>query len=155
MMKNLSSWPVLLKYGVAICIFGVVSILLMACSASVDDDVDSPPDISVKGHAKLDSQLNQLVTADKRGEAESFAAESAIEIIDGNVRVIIECLPGRLAETSETASGLGAIVESSHEDLLQAVIPINLITTLADEESVRLIRLPFPIEPANGDNIKE
>ena len=82
----------------------VLTLVLVAC-ASGQDVVNLPPfDSPDKGNPKLDSQLNQLVCAESSGEAASFAEQSDIELVDGSVRVIIECVPGQLEAATEAAA---------------------------------------------------
>jgi len=110
-----------------------------------------PPTSSDKGNPKLDSQLNQLVSAEKRGEAASFAEQSNIELVDGNVRVIVESLPDQVDAAIKASSAFG-VVETSYRNLLQVVVPITSLTTLADAESIRFIRLPqYPSPGAKGE----
>jgi hypothetical protein len=111
-----------------------------------------PPASSDKGTPKLDSQLNQLVDAESRGEVTSFAEQSRIELVDGAVRVIIECIPGELEAATEAATNVGAKVETSYRNLLQVVVPITSLTTLADAESIHFIRSPqYPLPGAKGE----
>jgi hypothetical protein len=111
-----------------------------------------PPTSPDKGNPKLDSQLNQLVLAESRGEAASFAKQSNIELVDGAVRVIIECAPGQLEAATKAATSAGAKLETSYENLLQVVVPITSLTTLADAASIRFIRLPqYPSPGAKGE----
>ena len=103
-----------------------------------------------KGNPKQDSQLNQLVSAERRGEAASFAEQSDIELVEGNVRVIVECLPDQIDAAVKAVSALG-VVETSYRNLLQVVVPITSLTTLADAAGIRFIRLPqYPL-PATTD----
>ena len=85
-----------------------------------------------EAYPKLDSTLIQKVESDSAG----------------TIRVIIEAVPGRTAEVIERVTALGAVVETSYENLIQVVAPTSLLPSLADDEAVRLIRLPLrPIEP--------
>ena len=96
-----------------------------------------------KGDSKLDFNVKRLIEAEKRGEAEEFAQPRNIELIDGSsVRVIIECLPGQVDMVAQEASSFGT-VELSTMRGVQAVVPINNLTALADLPSVRLVRLPW------------
>ena len=95
-----------------------------------------------KGNPKLDSQLNQLVSANTTKRVAAFAEESQIEVAGDNVRVIIECLPGQIEDAAEVADDSG-IVEASYENLIQVVVPISQLTTLADAPSIRLVRMPW------------
>ena len=109
-----------------------------------------PPTSPDKGNPKLESQLNQLIQAEGLGEAASFAAQSNIELIGGSVRVIVESLPEQVEATTKAASALG-VVETSYGDLLQVLVPVASLTTLADEASVRFVRLPqYPVPGTEG-----
>ena len=101
----------------------------------------TPDNLPDKGNPKLDSQLNQLVQAEIRGEAASFAEQHNITLVDDRVRVIVECSPGQVDAADEIVSAVG-VVESRYDDLLQAMVPVSSLTALADIASVRLIRLP-------------
>jgi len=100
-----------------------------------------------KGNPKLDSQLNQLVSAERLGEAESFAEQSNIELIEGSVRVIIECAPDQVDNAMLASHNAGATIEMDYDNLLQVVVPINKLTTLTDAESIHFIRLPHLATP--------
>ena len=139
------------RLGITIIVVMLVSISILvlvpvACTSG-QDIIDLPPsDLPDKGNPKLDSQLNQLVDAERRGEAASFAAQSDIDLVDGAVRVIIECVPGQLEAATEAATNAGAKLETSYDNLLQVVVPITSLTTLADAVSIHFIRLPqYPL----------
>ena len=121
-------------------------------TAADGEESDLPPlELPEKGNPKLDSQLNQLVSAQTSRRAATFAQESNIELVDGNVRVIVECLPDQIDAAVEAASALG-VVETSYRNLLQVVVPITSLTTLADAESIRFIRLPqYPSPDTKGE----
>ncbi len=139
------------RLGITIMVVLLVSIgvLVLARVAATSDweIINLPPsDLPDKGNPKLDSQLNQLVDAERRGEAASFAEQSDIELIAGAVRVIIECLPGQLEAATESATNAGAKLETSYDNLLQVVVPITRLSTLADAASIHSIRLPqYPL----------
>jgi len=95
----------------------------------------------------LDSQLNQLVSAQTSKRAASFAQESNIELVDGNVRVIVESLPNQVAAAVKAAGALG-VVETSYRNLIQVVMPVSQLTALADTPGIRLVRLPWYPLPA-------
>ena len=119
--------------------FGVLLFFPMACISHSSAD---------KGNPKLDSQLNQLVLAEAHGEAASFAQQHNIELVNGSVRVIIECIPGQLEAAAEAATSAGAKLEASYDNLLQVVVPVTSLNALADAESIRFIRLPQEPLPA-------
>lgn len=132
---------------------GMLALGTVACTPGQDINNLPPLDSPDKGNPKLDSQLNQLVRAERRGEATSFAEQSDIELIDGSVRVIIESLPGQVEAATQAATNAGAKLETSYDNLLQVVVPITKLSTLADAAGIRFIRLPYYPLPAatNGD----
>ena len=91
-----------------------------------------------KGNPKLDSQLNRLVDAGSLG----------------TVRVIIESMPDQLEAASEAATNAGAKVETSYGNLLQVMVPITSLTTLASATSIRLIRMPQQPLPATTEETR-
>lgn len=136
-------------------LFSVSALVLapIACNSNEnilnEDKINLPPlDSADKKHPKLDSQLNQLVSAEAHGEAVLFAEQSNIELVNTDVRVIIECVPGQLEAATEAATSAGAKLEASYDDLLQVVVPITRLGTLADASSIHFIRLPQQPLPA-------
>lgn len=129
---------------VSLLFLSVLLAICLACGGQPASDIELPP----KGNPKLDSQLNQLVRAESRGEAASFAGQSAIELVEGSIRVIIECVSGQLEAATEAATDAGARLETSYDNLIQAVVPITSLTTLADAASIKFIRLPQRPLPA-------
>ena len=128
---------------------GILILIATACASGKDINNLPPFDSLGKGHPKLDSQLNQLISAEKRGEAASFAEQSNIDLVDGAVRVIIESVPGQLEVATEAATNAGAELETSYNDLLQVVVPVTSLSTLADATSIHFIRLPeYPVPGA-------
>ncbi len=142
------------RLGITIIVLlvGIGVLALFPACTSGGGKINLPPfDLPDKGNPKLDSQLNQLVSAERRGEAASFAEQSNIELVEGNVRVIVECLPDQIDAAVKAASALG-VVETSYRDLLQVVVPVTSLTTLADAESIRFIRLPqYPLPAAKEE----
>ena len=131
-------------------------------SAHDGENLDiSPTDVVKKANPKLDSQLNQLVSAESRKQTAGFAEQRKIELAEGGVRVIIECEPGQVASVSEVAARLGTSVEESWRDMLQAIVPINSLVALADTPAIRFVRCPYRpvasvvsegVELINADN---
>jgi hypothetical protein len=104
-----------------------------------------------EGHPKMDSALNQLVhISETKGIAEAiaFAQQSGMKLEDNKVRVIIEAEPGKKDEVIGIATSLGANVETTYENLVQATVPITQLKPLADSADVKLVRLPFEPMPA-------
>ncbi len=107
--------------------------------------VDLPPiPDPAKGNPKLAPHLEQLIEAEKRGELESWARQRSITLVDGSVRVTIDCAPGQVEAAAKAATNVGAKPGTSYENLLNAVVPITSLITLANEESIISIKLPPP-----------
>ena len=121
---------------------------------AADGENQNLPEVELtkKGNPKLDSQLNQLVLAQKSEKAAGPAQESNIELIDGNVRVIVECSPGQIDSAAEAADDLG-IVETSYDNLLQVLVPVSQLPALADTAGIRFVRMPW--HPVAADNVSE
>jgi hypothetical protein len=97
---------------------------------------------------KLDSHLNSLVDAERRGEAESFAQLARIDLVDGAVSVGIDSKPGQFEAMIEAVAKYGTIesvVESA--EAVKALVPIASLTALAREESISCIRDPVEAVP--------
>lgn len=118
-----------------------ISVLATACAQQGEINPDSSV-LPEKVNPKLDSRLNQLVRAEKLGQAAEFAGRNDIELINGNVRVIIECVPGQSQEASKAVTDAGYILESGYGDLLQAVVAVSKLSALAEAVSIKAIRLP-------------
>ena len=137
--------------GTTITMLLLVSVLILfptACTSSQDTVPPPSPSLPEKGNPKLDSALNQLVSAERRGEAASFAKQTNITLVNGDVRVVIECVPGQLEAATEAATNAGAKIEADYKDLLQVTVPVASLSTLADAESIHFIRLPQQPLPA-------
>ena len=115
----------------------LVSILLVVSSFSTAGCTNKEDTVN-----KLEGHLNQLIRAEQRGEAEEFARQGNIKLLDGNVRVEIVCLSGHAEEVARAAGAFG-IVELTHRDLVQAVVPITNLNALDELEGIRFIRLPI------------
>jgi len=118
--------------GITILVLLVLS-LLAACA---------PPQTAIGPPPNLDPKLYELMLAENRGEAETFAKPRNIQLIDGSVRVIIEALPGQAEAAAGAAKRTGARIEITDGDILQAVVPIRKLASLAEAKSIRSIDLP-------------
>jgi hypothetical protein len=98
------------------------------------------------GHPKLESSLNQLLEAYHReglAEAQAFATMHMVVIEGGRVQVEVmateeAAIPG-LKETIET---VGGEYQGHYETLLQVLIPIDDLESLAERPDVQVVRLP-------------
>ena len=128
-----------MHYGKKFILFIIFLVVLLSLSAcACNKEVNS----------RLDFNIKELIQAEKRGEAEEFAQSIDIELVDGSsVKVIIECVPGQCEAAAEAATRVGAeqVGIKEHLNIVRAVVPITRLTTLAKEESIRLIRLPWEV----------
>jgi len=121
----------------------LVTVLLVVISFSTAGCTNKEDTVN-----KLDGTLNQLIRAEEQGEAEEFARQGSIKLLDGSVRVIIECQSGHAEEVARAASAFG-IVEGTARDVVQAVVPITNLNALDEVEGIRFIRMPrHPVEEA-------
>lgn len=123
---------------------------------AVDLDWSAP---EKQGNPKLESRLNQLVDAlSAYGSAgvETVAANMALSIDRGAVRVIAEAMPGRADAVIARAASLGIPVEGTYKDLVQVVVPVSLLPIIADDEAVGFVRLPWesvPLGTVTGEGV--
>jgi len=62
-------------------------------------------------------------------------------------------LPDQVAAAVKTAGALG-VVETSYRNLLQVVMPVSQLTTLADTPGIRLVRMPqYPLPAAVSEGV--
>ena len=100
----------------------------------------SPPVISAEDCPRLNSQLLQLVNAPDPAE---FASSAGLEMEDGAVRAVVEL-------AGETMPGIeGVVVERSYANLIQALVPIELLCDLSNDPQVKVVRPPLSAQPAN------
>lgn len=105
-------------------------------------------------NTKLDSHLLDLIEAEKRGEAESFAQQRNIELVDGSVWVIIECVPGQTENAASAATNAGAtqVRSRSDDNLVKALVPITNLNSLANDNNILKIERPLlPVLPVISD----
>ena len=112
----------------------------------VDDLVEvqetKPPVIT---NPKLDSSLNQLLDAyrnDGMAEAQSFATTHGMVLEGDRVQVVIVTTSQAIDKLTETVTSLGGEVQGHYEGYLQALVPIDSLESLAEQQLVQLIREP-------------
>jgi hypothetical protein len=132
--------------SVVLFLFGVCIITSSIVACTSESGTVTPLTNNNTGSPKMDSQLAQLVDAAERGEAESFAKKHNITLIDGSVKVVIECVPGQLEVSRQAVLNHGAEVETTYENLLQVLAPVTSLTALTEVESIRFIRLPQELQ---------
>jgi len=112
----------------------------------VDDLVEVQETKSpVTTNSKLDSSLNQLLDAylnDGMVEAQTFAATHGIVLEGDRVQVVILTTATVIDKLTETVISLGGEVQGHYEGHLQALVPIDSLESLAEQEDVQRIREP-------------
>ena len=107
-------------------------------------------------NVNLDSALNQLIIAQRQGQAESFARQSNIELINESVWVIIEGAPGQVEAVTLAATEVGAerLRAGSIGDMknwLKALVPITSLEALANENNIERIDVADAGQPAKSN----
>jgi hypothetical protein len=108
----------------------------------------APPDgeRSARGNSKMDSLLNQLLTVYHRGglaETQDFAAIHGIVLEEDLVQVELMVVEETaVSDLEETIKAVGGKYQGHHQTLIQALIPIDALETLAKRSDVLAIRLP-------------
>jgi hypothetical protein len=111
-------------------------------TAMVPQEVEMPS----RDNPKLDSSLNQLLEAHRRGglaEAQAFARMHQINLDDELVQV--EMMATEEAATlslKEAVEAVGGEYQGHYKTLLQALVPISALESLADRSDVQAIRQP-------------
>jgi hypothetical protein len=85
-------------------------------------------------HPALESVLVRLIAAENRT---AFAADHDLRLRDGKVLVVIE-----LVEGESIPGGFEVDVTSSHDELVQAYVPIDELSALAEHRNVSFVRTP-------------
>jgi len=132
----------------------MLSLLAIACMPAVLQGCQvtdlSPLKPTVEKHSKLDSALNQLLLIyEAKGIAEAtiFAKQHGIKLDNDEVRVIVEVKAGKKEGVTELVKSLGGNVETGYENLIQAIVPIAQLKSLANDPDVKLVRLPIEAIP--------
>lgn len=163
---------VFLRPSVVLLVVGVVGVLgLSAAGASVGggEDLPSTPLVSdrqmvtselagvdlntlsspEKGNRKLQTALFKLTQAEDAfglPGAAGMAESMSIPLDGASVRVVAQVLPGKGDAVMEASAGMGISVEGQYEDLVQLLVPVTQLESLASIEEIAFVRLPWEIE---------
>jgi hypothetical protein len=97
------------------------------------------------GHPKLGSSLNQLLKAYHRGglaEAQSFATRHIVVLDNNRVQVEMVILSEAMGDVRKAIETAGGEYQGHYKTLLQALVPINALESLAQRPDVQFIREP-------------
>ena len=124
-------------------------ILTLICTLSLLSVAfaQSSDDINTYKNPKLESLLMQMISSD---DPKLFASTHGLPMENSNIRVIIEI-------SNESAKLPDYIIEETRQsNKIQAIVPIEKISTLSQEPDVIFIRLPSrpiadTVKPAPAD----
>jgi hypothetical protein len=108
---------------------------------------------SSRSNPKLGSSLNQLLAAHRReglAEAQAFAATHMMVLDDDRVQVVIVTTQEAMSDLKEAVEALGGEYQGHYETLLQALVPIDALESLAGRPDVQVVReprRPIPLAP--------
>jgi hypothetical protein len=96
-------------------------------SASAQGESNNLTSVPAKAHRnpKLDSVLDELVTLQEKASVSAFAERHGVQRTNDRVRVVIEAQPGGEEKVRGRAKALGAEVEATYENLVQALVPVS------------------------------
>ena len=98
-----------------------------------------------RGDPKLDSSLNQLLEAyrqDGLAEAQTFAERRGMTLEDGRVQVEIVVVGDAVDDVRAAVETLEGEYQGHYGDLLQSLVPLDALTSLAQRSDVAIIREP-------------
>ncbi len=104
-------------------------------------EIERPP----RGNPKLCSLLNQLLEAYRQGgmaEAQAFATMHMMVLDDNRVQVEVATSAEAMSDLIAAIEAVGGEYQGHYETLLQAVVPIDALESLAQRPDVQAIREP-------------
>lgn len=119
-----------------------ILLAVLACMVSVPaahaQDL-SPPEKVEREFQKMDTGLAELYM-------DALAGRMAVP--DSNVWTdpdgqTVQVVPRMAAAGAPVPQGLGIVVETTYEELVQATVPIRNLAAIASEENVLFVRLPI------------
>jgi hypothetical protein len=98
-----------------------------------------------EGNPKLGSSLNQLLEAYHQGglaEAQAFATVHMIVLDDNRVQVEVVASTEAMSDLIAAIEAVGGEYQTHYQNLLQALVPIDALESLAQRSDVQAIREP-------------
>lgn len=138
----------------------VLAILLLAQCAGPDGESEarkgepteevredrSVLDTRTGANPKLGSSLNQLLNAYHQGgivEAHAFAKRHMMVIENDRVQVTIVTTEETIDEVRNAVEAVGGEYQLHYKDLLQALVPIGELESLANRSDIQIVREPI------------
>jgi phosphoenolpyruvate-protein kinase (PTS system EI component) len=100
---------------------------------------------SSKGNPKLDSSLNQLLEAYRQGgtaEAQAFATMHMMVLDDNRLQVEVITSAEAMSDLIAAIEAVDGEYQSHYETVVQALVPIEALESLAQRSDVQAIREP-------------
>lgn len=118
----------------------IIIVLLPTLACNSNKEAENP---------KLDYNLELLAQANKRGEAESFAAKNGIKLKDDKVDVTIYFASGQGETAAKAVTDAGGELKSTYNNgvIFSAFVPITKLEALSKEQSIRRIEVSTPPVP--------
>ncbi len=106
---------------------------------------------------KIESVLSQMVHKSETSPADltSFAKKHGITLTKEKVRVVLE-LDSASEVNLKTLEGGGCIIETAHDNLVQALVPVSKIHQLSNLSFVQFVRtprIPTPLVVSEGVSV--
>lgn len=121
-----------------------------AVTVTVATEVTNEWERTPGGNPRLESSLAQLLdTYQKDGlaEAKAFAKAHQIVLENGRVQVVIVTTPEAIADIRQEIDTLGGEYEGHSQNLMQALVPLDALETLAQRPEIKMIRVPRRANP--------
>lgn len=113
-----------------------------------------------KGHLKLESSLHQLLEAyrlEGLAEAQAFAKTHMMALEDDRVQIVVAATTQEaMSDLREAVEALGGEYQTHYEMVLQALVPIDALESLAkrlDVQAIREPRRPIPVTPVRAGTV--
>jgi subtilisin family serine protease len=112
-----------------------------------------------KGNPKLGSSLNRLLEAHRRdgvAEAQAFATTHMMVLDDDRVQVVIVTTQEAISDLKKAVEALGGEYQGHYEGMLQALMPMGALESLAQRPDVLVIReprRPIPLGPTMAGTV--
>ncbi len=103
-----------------------------------------------KSYPKMDSTLYHLAALASKQDwnrVERYASKRGLALHNRRVRVVLESHPGMTEALLAASKDMGLNVEATYRDWVQALVPPTLLLDVADQASVRFVRLPYQAFP--------
>ena len=136
------------KVKLSMIVFGIMLTMcaVLATAQTVNEDLNSLNHTKTKqAPENLESVLYQLVKCQDKDKNE-FAEAHGLYLKDDKVRVIIELKDKKLVFERDDI-----VIETRYENLVQALVPLDNLILLSEDDNVSYIRTPLPTYPQQSE----